>query len=344
MNKAVLGKKILDLHPELKLSGFKRGAIRFTPIDKNVRVTVLDHIDIILKSGLNLISIISPGEEKSKSSKFNTYEVGLDDKIFYIVFGLGVKGNNGLDFEKKTVLDLQENLKAGTEHKLITSLKDKVPLFNVVDIEEGYGRKIKRPLDLSPYFVGNIIADVTFKLENGGLVFGSLKNITGITISNNGLSKAFAFENNNVVYKGDPLIDLILEELSVDVGKMLQGFNDYKNRTVTPFERKVKIDLPHPDNLKNLIGSAFGYGYYLVKESKNSEYKISDLTTLNKLNDYIGNVKSAELQYPYFYSDKRLNKSKSMVINIETDKHKFAFNIRNNTGGLLPNILSLTTI
>lgn len=344
MNKAELGKKIINLHPELKLSGFKKGAVRFTPVDKNVRVTVLDHIDIILKSGLELVCIIPPGEEKSKSSKFNTYEVKINEQIFYIVFGLGIKGNNGLDFERKTVIDLQENLKLGTEHKLITCLKDKVPSFNVIDVVEGFGRKIKRPLDLSPYFVGNLIADVTFKLDNGGLVFGSLKNITGITISNNGLNNAFAFENNSVVYKGDPLIDLILEELKVDVSKMLQGYNDYKNRTVSPFIRKEKIELLHPDNLKNLIASAFGYGYYLVKETKNSEYTINDLTTVNKLNDYLGQVRSADLHYPYFYSDKRLNKSKSMVINIETDKHKFAFNIRNNTGGILPNILSLTTI
>lgn len=344
MNKADLGKKLVNLHPELKLSGFKKGAIRFTPVDKTVRVTVLDHIDIILTCGLELISIIPPGEEKSKSSKFNTYEVKYENNTFYIVFGLGVKGNNGLDFERKIVIELQENLKLGLQHKLLTSLKEKITDFNVIDIQEGFGRKIKRPLDLTPYFVGNIIADVTFKLDNGGLVFGSLKNITGITISNNGLSKAFAFEDNTVVYKGDPLIDLILEELSVDISKMLQGFNDYKNQTITPFERKVKIELPHPDNLKNLIASAFGYGYYLVKESKNNEYNINDLTTANKLNEYLGNVKSAELHYPYFYSDKRLNKSKSMVINIETDKHKFAFNIRNNTGGLLPNILSLTTI
>jgi len=189
-----------------------------------------------------------------------------------------------------------------------------------------------------------LIADVSFKQKNGDMVYSSLKNITGITISNNGLRGAFNDQNNLIHYSGDPLIDLIFEEVYIDVLKMLQGFNDYKQKQISSFNRKESITINHPENLKNLIGSAFGYGYYLVKEVKNKTYNIVDLTTIDKLNDYLGNVKTAELHYPYYKSAKRLDKSKSMVINIETDKHKFAFNIRNNTGGIIPNILSLTTI
>lgn len=345
MNKIDVGRQLIKTYPDFKLSGVKKGAVRITPFNNSVRTTILDHTDMILKAGFDIKSIISPGEPNSKSSKFNTYEiVDISGSTHQVVFGLGSKGNSGMDFERRIVIELQEFLNEGKEHTIITSFKNTIPDFNVDSVVEGFGRKIKRPLDLIPYDVGSLIADITFKLKNGCVVYSSLKNVMGITISNNGLRGAFIEKNNLINYSSDPLIDLIFEEIHIDVLKMIQGFNDYKHKQISTFERKEDVTINHPENLKNLIGSAFGYGYYLVKEVKDKTYNIVDLTTLDKLNEYIGDVKIAVLQYPYYKSDKRLNKSKSMVINIETDKHKFAFNIRNNTGGIIPNILSLTTI
>lgn len=345
MNKADVGRQLIHTYPNFKLSGLKKGAVRITPLDKNVRATVLDHTEMILRAGFEIKSIITPGELNSKSSKFNTYEI-VDNSghLHQVVFGLGSKGNMGMDFERRIVLELQEFLTNGIEHTMISSFKNTLPDFNVDSVVEGFGRKIKRPLDLVPYDVGSLITDVTFKQKNGDTVYSSLKNIMGITISNNGLRGAFNDQNNLINYSGDPLIDLIFEEVSIDVLKMLQGFNDYKQKQISSFNRKENVVIKHPENLKNLIGSAFGYGYYLVKEVKNKTYNIIDLMTVDKLNAYLGDVKTAELHYPYYKSGERLGKSKSMVINIETDKHKFAFNIRNNTGGIIPNILSLTTI
>ena len=124
MNKADVGRQLIYTYPGFKLSGFKKGAVRITPLDKSVRTTMLDHTEMILRAGFEIKSIISPGELNSKSSKFNTYEI-LDTSgyLHQVVFGLGSKGNMGMDFERKIVLELQEFLTNGIEHTMVSSFK-----------------------------------------------------------------------------------------------------------------------------------------------------------------------------------------------------------------------------
>jgi hypothetical protein len=343
MTKAFVGRQIVEKQFGLKMSGYKKGAIRITPTNNDVNLTSDDYINILTKCGLNVKCVIPPGNFNSKSSKFYTYEVeNCNNKIYYIVFGLGVNGNEGMKYERKIINDIQTSFKLGIDHDLLTSLKQNICDLQIENVVEGYHRKVDRPLDLIPYEVGSVIADIIFKQPNGNFVYGSIKNITGAIISNHGLSDCFEVSNDIISYKGTPLIDLILEELKVDKTKMVNGLNDYSLKNLSTFERIDNVTLNHPENLKNLICSAFGYGYYIIKECINNNYDIIDITTINKLNDYVGGVQQATLVYPYYKNETK--RCKTMAIKVQTTNHKFEFSIRNNTGGIVPNIINLTKL
>ena len=76
----------------------------------------------------------------------------------------------------------------------------------------------------------------------------------------------------------------------------------------------IKINKFVSENIKDIIGSAIGYGYYYAREEKDSKVKVSDITTTEKLYKFIGDIESVSLQYPYFKAATKGGRSKSMII------------------------------
>jgi hypothetical protein len=97
------------------------------------------------------------------------------------------------------------------------------------------------------------------------------------------------------------------------------------------------------DIIRKYIASAFDYGYYYVRQLKNNQFEVKDLTTLEKLYDYIGNVTSASIGYPFYAGPSKNDKRKTAKIAIETDTgRKFLFSLRNKIGGDVPKDITLT--
>jgi hypothetical protein len=338
-----LGDKICSIHPNLKYV-CKNGHLRITPKENLIALTDKDHLDLVLKSGLELIEIIPPKNLYSKSSKFYTYKLKENDIFRYVVFGLGVYGNTGLSYEREKATEIEKYIANGNYSDIINNLEKVTGQLQIKNIVKNFNFKPDRPLDLFPKNIGNVVSDIILETENLDSIFISLKSYNGKTISNHGISNSFLESDNGVFYIPGFNVDLLLQEFKIDINKMIDGLNHYLLKTPSCFERNQSIDLHYPENIKDLIAAAYGYGYYLVKETKTDGCEIIDLTTYDKLNKYIGDVVSAELSYPYFKNDTRLGKCKSMNIKIKTDKHNFQFTLRNRASNVSPNTFELTKI
>ena len=335
-----IGRDICKVDPTLKYT-CKRGHVRITPIGFRPKLSKDEQVDILTKSGKQVLEIIPPKNLQSKSSKFLTYKISNKDNFAYVVFGLGVAGNAGLSYERQKADEIQDNIVTGNTNEIVRELKCLLGSLDVVGVTKNYNSKVERPLDLSPKNVDKVISDIILKDITGKDIYVSLKSDSGNVIVSHGVSGSFSDNENNITYHKGNNIDLLLQEVNVDVNKMVLGFNEYSNKIVSNKERKEVVDVRYPDNLKDLLAAAYGYGYYLAKETEQGKCEIIDLTTLENLNNYIGNVLSVELYYPYYLTEKRNVKCKSMIIKIQTDKHGFQFVIRNRAGFISPNTLEL---
>jgi hypothetical protein len=335
-----LGEDILKIEPNLKFV-CKNGHVRFTPKTENLKLTELDHFNILKKANKEVLTVIPPKHLNSKSSKFYTYCLKDNINLKYVVFGLGVFGNEGMGYERKKADEIERYLETGTTNEVLNILQSKAGLVDVCDIVKNFNTRNDRPLDVLPKNVGKIIADIILKNNSGEEYYVSLKNITGKIMASHGITDSFKEQDNKIMYLKGQNLDLLLEELGVNTDKMINGLNDYISKNVSIFEKTERVYVKYPENVRDLIGAAHGYGYYLVKETKNQSCELVDLTTLENLNNYVGNIQTIELQYPYFSNELRNGKRKSMNIRVQTDKHKFQFVMRNRAGNLSPNTLEL---
>ena len=351
MSKTAITKDIISKAPlELKAGQSKHGDIRLLPIKKDAAITLNTpekQMQVLQTAGYNVIKTVPPKAPGSRSSRFVTYVILDKDNIeHYIVFGVG--SNKGEDFEKEALATIARAIGAGAESEIINSIKFYLPGTTIVDVKAGFGRRVIRPFDLEPHDVGNVISDLTLIDQDSNSIYISIKNINGATLSNQGILGAFSVENLKLKYNFNKniVLDLLFDMLNVDQAKMINGFNDYISENVTKgssFE-KIKINKFVSENIKDIIGSAIGYGYYYAREEKDSKVKVSDITTTEKLYKFIGDIESVSLQYPYFKAATKGGRSKSMIIKIKTSRHAFVFLVRNNSGGVIPNVINLKKV
>lgn len=335
-----LGKDICTVDPNFKYA-CKNGHVRLTPLTENKKYSPDDYLQILQQAKKEVVGIIPPKELQSKSSKFLTFKVSENGQTFFVVFGLGVFGNEGLSYERQTASEIENYIELGGANEILERLQEITGKLDITKVVKNYHSNPERPLDVIPKNVGPIIADLILNTKQGGDVYISLKNITGKTIASHGVTTSFSENQNSVLYIDGFNLDLLVNELDINVNKMLEGLSNYILKVPSTFERMENVLIRYPDNLKDLICAGYGYGYYLVKETKNGSCEISDLTTIEKLNNYIGDIQSAQLYYPYFQTNTRQGKCKSMNIKITTSKHVFQFVLRNRAGGIAPNTLEL---
>lgn len=335
MNLSALARDIIHVNPDFR-KGRGVGHVRLIPNTPGYRLTTDECIFKLKLANKNVINIIPPGCENSKSSEFLTYQVlDSNNEIGYVVYGLG-KIDKGSTFEKFFYEDLLSQEKS----IYLPFLKNHIGNFQIDNIVDSYAKKVIRPFDLVPNNIGSVVADVTIKSKPQD-IFLSLKNGKGSIMVGHGISGSFNEKDNTVKFSKGSVIDLMLEELGVSIDKMIDGFNNYCTKTYSNFERHEPINIKCKNNLKDLLGAAHGYGYYIVKKI-GLNCNIIDVTTLDKLNNYIGDIVQAELYYPYYKTD--IKKNKSMTIRVTTTEHIFQFVLRNKNGGIAPNTLELVKI
>jgi hypothetical protein len=352
--KSEVKKAIVDSNPLVKLGADKRGAIRLQPKGevKDREEFTKNFLNTLDEISLLIVDTISPGEPGSPSSKFPSYKVkDSGNNEFIITLGGGSLSNEGMKYERDILKRVEEyfnNPEEAVKPGFIEKLEDFLDVeFTNIDTGNSFERRVQRPLsDEGPDDKGDEISDITLVDSKDKKYFISIKNVGGKTISNAGAKGMFEVDDNEVRFANkerNKIGGKLLEAGGVDIDKAVRGLQDYIEKTPSSpgWEDKINTtDIADIDKLSNFLGSAFDYGYIYVKQkNKKDDLEIADLTDENNLYNFIGDIQTVEVRYPYFRTDQKSRKHISIILT--TTKGIYSFDIRNASGGLIPNQINL---
>lgn len=177
------------------------------------------------------------------------------------------------------------------------------------------------------------------------------EGVGGVTVANTGAAGMFSLKDGKITFAdregmvGKKLFDAAgLDDSSII--KIEKGLTDYLNKTISPSDLQKTVDMTssaNKEDLKKFLYSAFDYGYIYVRR-KPVGLEVIDLTKEEDLKDFIGDVKSVKVKYPFYKDETRTGKRKNVSIVIETDNNVFSFDIRNASGGIIPSQINLVKL
>jgi len=353
-SKSDVKKAIVDANPNIKLGSDKRGAIRVAPAVKvedreafkQEFLNTLDEINLVV------VGEIEPGSPDSPSSKFVSYKVNDNTgNEFIITLAGGSFSNKGMAYERDVLESLEkyfDNPDENEKPRFLENIEDALDTtFVGLDKGTSFTRRVKRPLsDKGPTDRGDEISDITLVDEDDNKFYLSLKDIGGKTVGNSGAAGMFGVKDGKVEFTNterDKVGKKLFEAAGVDVDLILDGLTDYIKKQPSSEEQSNTYDTTDEsdfDELLDYLGSAFDYGYiYVKRKNSKNDLEIADLSDEDKLYEFIGDIEKVSVRYPYYKNDKQSRKYISIMI--KTDKGNYSFDIRNTSGGLIPNQINL---
>lgn len=352
-NKQDVKKAIVNANPNIKLGSDKRGAIRVAPAVKveDREAFTKEFLDTLDDINLVVVGEIEPGSPDSPSSKFMSYKVNdPTGNEFVITLAGGSFSNKGMAYERDVLDSIKkyfDNPDENEKPRFLENVEDALDVQFVKLGDASFTRRVKRPLtDQGPKDRGNEISDITLVDEDGDEYYLSLKDIGGKTVGNSGAAGMFDVEDKEVKFTNkerDKVGKKLFDAAGVDIDLILDGLTDYINKEQsTPEQSEIynTTDESDFDALLDFIGSAFDYGYiYVKRKNAKNDLEIADLSDKKKLYEFIGDIKNVSVKYPYYNNDKSSRKHVSIMI--KTDKGNYSFDVRNASGGLIPNQINL---
>jgi hypothetical protein len=347
-SKGEVKKAIIDANPNLKLGSDKRGAIRLQPVTKveDEKEFKTEFFKTLKDINLVVVSTIKPGSD-APSSKFDSYVVKSGKNEFIITLGGGA--NKGQSFEREILKSLQEYFESDGELEkppILSQLEEALDVEFVELGEDSFNRLVKRPLTLKgANDRGKEIADLTLIDDKGNPYYISLKNKNGKTVSNGGASGMFAVKNDKVEFvnrEREGIGGELFKAAAANIDYIERGLTDYINKEESPDLLKTTVDVTDDvdmPKIEKLIMSAFDYGYIYVKEKTSKSFEIADLDDEDKLKEFIGEIESVGIKYPYYEDEKKSRKDVTIIIT--TDTGVYSFQVRNTSGGTVPNQINL---
>jgi len=294
------------------------------------------------------IKIYGPKESPNSSSKYNMFEFETPNGVANIILSGGA--NEGEKYEQNFLGLLKST--AGTSLEDIDN-EDIKSLFQTINIDPSKltdkdiifagASDTKRPLSFKgPEDIGKTIADIIIKPDT----YLSIKNKDGSGIYNGGIVPFIIIDKEgNAAYddsklNNNPIIKELFDDLNIDSEKIITGVNDYINDTnnnSNTYETLSNIDAT---KLKNFLSSAYGFGYYYVKE-KSKKLFIYPILTADDAYKLVGDVKDVRIKYAN-------NETKTTTIKIGTESEilgslDYVIEIRNTQGKILPLSLKIRT-
>ncbi len=316
----------------------REARLKFTSTDKMDE----DSITFLCTSlNFQVSKILLPGVDESISRKYKTWIITHDTTTYKIVFVGGLFGNKGLNREMEIANDMRDSLNNNNFHSLLTSLSA-AGAFDVGDIpisiKHQPGKTIARPVSLHPENVGEQISDITIETSEGKNIFVSLKTSNEVTFVNLGISGVFAGDGVKIICNRDTKHAELLESFGVDVQLVADGVNDYFDKVSTNAQHIVKCPIVDTDKILKYVRSGFGYGYWYARERSKDDFSIKDLTTLEKRENFIKEIKVIEIRYPYYIDNKKSSKQCDIVMEAkgEIGTRRIVAQIRNASGGHIP--------
>lgn len=297
-----------------------------------------------------IIKVYQPKQGPNPSSKYNMYEFETDKGLVRIILSGGANLGEKYEFSfikalKKTAGLTLDDIENENIKKFYQELDINPEELTEKDIEPLGNTDVSRSVSLDgPSDVGKNIADVRVKDK-----YISIKNITGHNIYNGGNVPFINIKDNKVIYDNskfdkDSTIGQIFNLLKIDPVKIVSGLNQYidskglKENKISIFEEVINVD---NNKLKKLLASAYGYGYYLKKQTKDNSIKIYPILKPSDSYDLIGDVQDVEIKYPN-------SNTKSLTIKVYTKSDILGFveyliEMRNTKGDILPLSLKIKT-
>lgn len=342
-SKAEFKKDIVNVEPRLKPGVDKKGAIRLQPKEKSFDEkdfkSALSHIQV------KIVDEIGAGQPESGSSKYTTYKLkDKDGTVFRVVLGGGSFSNKGMTYERQLVEELTNAIKYKQSNPLLTEL-EKLTGTHFVGIRTGFNKLVRRKLSGQPNDVGGEIADLILVGANGEDYFISLKDKNGKTLSNNGIAGIFRQVGDQIIPGFSQVVDTLFGAAKVDLNEAAQGLTSYLNNTAggnpSPVDVTNSLSDQDKDVIMNYLASAIDFGYLYVKNLGKNKFKIVNLATINDVKEFIGDIQSVQIKYPYYKDDTRMGKRKNLSIDIKTSKSRFSFDVRNASGDIIPKQINL---
>ena len=342
-----LAMKIVDKSKgKLKFAGIKRGGYRLS------LTNLKDDIAKVIKTSLKgwKVKPIKPGAKGSLSSKYTTYVVMIDRTKIPVVFSAGK--NEGQKFEAK--LKSSVATKKGPAWRAIMTALGAFYNISEADVagvvkSAGGNTRVKRPFSDQLLDVGQSISDMTLTLVEprkiGGRlqseVYVSIKNVSGATIANTGYSDAFITKKSpegRLIVEArpsasNPNTDKFLEALGVNKDRIAAGLTAYANKIVYTEEMNATPTYDK-DKVKMFLAAQLGYGYVYLREKKDGSLKIINLSSPAKALEFIGEVQTVAISYPYYADNSARGSRKQCTAKVTTDKGVFDVEIRSASGGV----------
>lgn len=319
-------------HGEVFKSGTKsrHGEIRLQPKDPKFKLTYDQIMNLLSSAGHPVQSVANPGDTNSKSGKFKTYITSTGHSV---VFAGG--GNAGQTRENTLVAELQGIIQGQPPSEHLLALFQKLG-FDPSEMSSAVlasAKRVKRPIGIQPTDVGEVISDVTIQKKDGSIVYISLKLDTGsgLSLSNVGYSGSFTVDVRAGTVQTNPhSYDSLLAAVGLSKKKIAQGLQSLirGNLMNDVLEQNPSFD---KDALRGYLSSAYGYGYWYVKESKHG-WEVIDLTTLEKLNELVGDPKVEMVVYPGISIRGSGANSRSRSVVTTSNGKRYEFVVRNTEG------------
>jgi hypothetical protein len=246
-----------------------------------------------------------------------------------------------MSYERQLVDEISNAISTGTPHPLLSEL-EQLTGTNFVEVKTGFNKLVKRKLSGAPNNVGDEIADLVLVGADGNQYFISLKDKNGKTISNNGISGIFKQVGDKIVPGFHEVVTNLFNAVKLNLNLAAEGLNAYKDNVpggeeqpinITPMMSKQDMEV-----VKGYLASAVDYGYFYVKNKGKNRFEIVDLATPEDVYKFIGDITNIAIKYPF---NNGVNKRKHISIVVTTTTGKFAFDVRNASGELIPKQINL---
>lgn len=256
------------------------------------------------------IKVYAPKEGPNDSSKYNMFEFELEGEG-QVQITLAGGANEGEKYEQGLLGKLKAA--AGTSLDSIEDYEVK-QIFSTLGINPASlspdnikfagASDTSRQLSFDgPKEIGSTIADIVITADKP--YYLSIKNVGGSAIYNGGNIPFIVFDKEGKVifdkskYGDNPLFADIFNILGIDSQRIADGLNNYINQTGTPNNwESTKID--DLTQVKNLLASSFGYGYWYVREKPGGKLFIYHVATPEDAYKMVGDLKpdSVKVKYP----------------------------------------------
>lgn len=316
---------------KLRFSGSKKGAFRIQRTDPELEVTAEELLSILKACNYDVLRMVPPNAAGAASGKFNTWFLKTKEgKNFSVVFGQG--RNEGHKYEDQVLNDLQSSQQKQNSEDRSELYKALLQALNLQTDEIKQFRKtaekhVKRPITDKIEDVGAIISDIDIILNDGRHIYISLKNENGLTFANSGYHGGFIVEMDKTVSStfftikpGSHQLDDFVFALGIDKQKAADGINDYLQKRQTQGNYQKVPTQFDPEKIQNYLASAYGYGYWYVKPSRNGAYRIINLDSPEAAIHQVGNINSVMVTYPHYNSYTIQQKKRGVISNIEKTK------------------------